>query len=264
MTKNKQNKIAGVTYDKWLREPERKRAKPARIKEGKKYSNQLIAFVDVLGIKDLIEKYRNNDEHIAINKIREIRKITETSTVIAKRTEDIDYLQISDSFVFVCDPKIVIQLIELLSTIQMRIITECQFLLRGAITIGDAIVEESGKFIVGPAYIKAYQLQDNDAIYPRIIVDRSVTRAIKKSAHPIKRYLLRDSDRELFVDYIKIYMRKGSLSKQQIKSKFRRELVFNYLRNNFKENYQNERHNISQKYGWTMQYYRKLEVWENG
>lgn len=263
MTKSKRKIIAGVTYDKWL-EPEKKRAKAVRIKEVKKYSNQLIAFIDVLGIKDLIEKHSNNDEHIAIDKVRELRKITETSTEIAKRTEDIDYLQISDSFVFVCDPKIVNQLIELLSTIQMRIITECQFLLRGAITIGNAIVEESSKFIVGPAYIKAYQLQDNDAIYPRVIVDKSVTRAIKKSSHPLKQYLLRDSDREFFVDYIKVCMQKDRLSKQQIKSKFRRERVYDYLKSNFKEYYQKERHNISQKYGWTMQYYRKLEVWENG
>jgi len=261
---DKRKIIAGVTYDNWLKKPERGRGKPAKIKEVMKYSNQLIAFVDVLAIKALIEKHTNNDEHKAIDKIREIRKIAETSTEIVRKNEDINYLQISDSFVFVCDPKIVIQLIELLSTIQMRIIAECQFLLRGAITIGDAIVEESGKFIIGPAYIKAYQLQDNDAIYPRIIVDRSVTRAIKKSPYPINRYLLRDSDREFFVNYINVYMRKLSLNNQQIRSKFRREGTFSYLRENYLENYKNEKHNISQKYGWTMQYYKKLEVWENG
>lgn len=263
MSKNKKKKIAGVTYDEWLKKPAKKPTKPVRIKEIKKYSNQLIAFVDVLGIKDLIEKYRSNDEHIAINKIRKIRKIVESSTEIIKRTGSIDYLQISDSFVFVCDPKTIILLIELLATIQMRIITECQFLVRGAITIGDAIVEEFGKFIVGPAYIKAYQLQDNDAIYPRIIVDRSVTEAIKRSTHSVKRYLQRDSDKEFFVDYIKIYMQKTSLSKQKIKSRLRREDTFNYLRDSFNKNYQEEKHNISQKYGWTIQYYKKLEVWEN-
>ncbi len=261
MREHKRRIIAGISFDEWLKEPSIKRVKPSRIKEVKKYSNQLIAFIDILGIKDLIEKHRNNDEHIAIDKIREIRKIVETST---ERHDSIDYLQISDSFVFVCDPKTVIPLIELLSTIQLRIITECQFLLRGAITIGDAIVEEGGKFIVGPAYIKAYQLQDNDAIYPRIIVDRSVTNAIKKSAHSVKGYLNRDSDREFFVDYIKIYIQKESLSKAKIKSRLRREKTFDYLKDNFKENYKEERHSISQKYGWTIQYYRKLEVWENG
>lgn len=256
-------KIAGVTYDEWLK---KRVKKPARIEEVKKYSNKIIAFVDVLGIKALIDEHRKHDEYKAIDKIEKIRKIVEDSTKIVKQTKniDLDYLQISDSFVFVCDPKTVIPLIELLSTIQMRIITECQFLLRGAITIGDALVREFGKFIVGPAYIQAYQLQENDAIYPRIIVDKSVTKAIKRSAHPITDYLQRDSDKEFFIDYIKVYMNKESLSKQKMKSRLRREDIFTHLRDRFNENYQKENHNISQKYGWTIHYCKKLEVWENG
>ncbi len=259
------NKIAGVTYDKWLQKPVRKAVTSARI-EVKKYSNKIIAFVDVLGITALIEQHRNNDEYKAIDKIEKMRKIVEDSTKIMKQTKsvDLEYLQISDSFVFVCDPKTVILLIELLSTIQMRIVTECRFLLRGAITIGDAIVREFGKFIIGPAYIQAYRLQENDAIYPRIIVDKSVTKAIKKSTHSIKSYLQRDLDKEFFVDYIKVYMNKESLSKQKIKSRLGREDIFRYLKDCFNENYQKEKHNISQKYGWTIQYYKKLEVWENG
>ena len=261
MAKSKQKKIAGVTYDQFLK---KRRGEPARIKDFKKYSNQLIAFLDVLGIKSLIEQYRNDNEYIAIDKIEEIRKIVVTSTDIVRKSAKIDYLQLSDSFVFVCDPKTIILLIELLSTIQMRIITECQLLIRGAITVGDAIVEEDGKFIVGPAYIQAYQLQENDAIYPRIIVDESVIKQIKKSNHSIDTYLQQDSDREFFVDYIKIYMQKQSLSKQAIKSRLRRENIFDCLRDNFKENYQKENHNICQKYGWTIEYCKKLEVWENG
>jgi len=258
MTKDKQNIIAGSTLDKWLEEPRRKSVRRTLIKE--RYSNKLIAFIDVLAIKDLIEKHSNNDEYEAIKKIRQIRKIVESSTKIVQRTEAIDYLQISDSFVFVCDPKLVIPLIELLSTIQMRIITESKFLLRGAITIGDAIVEEQGKFIVGPAYIRAYQLQDSDAIYPRIIVDGNVIKAIKRNVR--SRYLFSDSDRDLFINYVKIYMYKNSLNNQAMRQKFNNEKTFEYLNDNFNEHYSNDRHNISQKYGWTVQYYKKLKVWK--
>lgn len=269
MAKNKRRIIAGVTFDEWLKRRGKTPQKPARREEVKKYSKQLIAFVDVLGIGALIKEHTHNDEHEAIYKIEKIRKIVEDSNKRVRETKNIDldrfyYLQISDSFVFVCDPKNVIPLIELLSTIQMRIITECQFLLRGAITIGDAIVEEFAKYIVGPAYIQAYELQDNDAIYPRIIVDQSVTQAIKKIAPSIEDYLQRDSDKEFFVDYIKIYMKKESLNEKNVKIKLSQENVFNYLRENFNKNYKNEKHNISQKYGWTIQYYKKLGVWKNG
>jgi hypothetical protein len=258
MTKNK---LAGLTYDEWLGKPKRE---PAQIKDLKRYSNKLIAFLDVLGIKSLIDQHRDGNEYKAIDKIEKIRKIVETSAGIVKRSEDIDYLQLSDSFVFVCDPKTIILLIELLSTIQMRIITECQLLLRGAITVGDALIEDEGKFIVGPAYIKAYQLQENDAIYPRIIVDKSVIKQIKKSNSATVRYLQQDSDKEFFVDYINVNMQKESLNRQKIKSRLRREDIFNFLRNSFNDNYQKENHNICQKFGWTIQYYKKSEVWENG
>lgn len=269
MTRDKRKIIAGVTFNEWLRRPGRKPVIPARKDEVKKYSKKIIAFLDILGITALIGQHINNDEHKAIYKIEKIRKIVEDSTKIAKETKDINlddfyYLQISDSFVFVCDPKNVVPLIELLSTIQVRIITECQFLLRGAITIGDAIVEEFAKYIVGPAYIQAYKLQDNDAIYPRIIVDKSVTQAIRKESTSIKSYLYRDIDKEFFVDYIKVYMTKESLTKRDVKVILNREGVLTYLIDNFNKNYQDEKHNISQKYGWTIQYYRKIGVWKNG
>ena len=241
-----------------------KKSEPAAIKDLKRYSNKLIAYLDVLGIKNLIEQHRNDDEHLAIDKIEKIRKIVEDSTDIVKKAEYIDYLHLSDSFVFVCNPKTIILLIELLSTVQMRIISECQFLLRGAITVGDAIVREDGRFIVGPAFIQAYQLQENDAIYPRIIADESVIKEIKKSGQQIELYLQQDSDKEYFIDYIKVYMQKRSLNKQQIRVRLRREDIFNCLTKFFKKNYQEENHNISQKYGWTIQYYKKLGVWENG
>lgn len=260
MTKIKQRKIAGVTYDRWLETP-----KKVRIKALKKYSNHLIAFLDVLGIKSLIEKYSDGDEHNAIDKIERIRKIVETSTaIVQKDSVRIDFLHISDSVVFVCEPKTIIRLIELLSTIQMRVITECQFLLRGAITIGDAIAEDYARFIVGPAYIQAFQLQEDDAIYPRIIVDKSVTKKIKEYKLPINNYLQQDSDKEYFVDYIKVYMQKESVSRQRIRYRLGSEDIYSFLKDTFKDNYKNEKHNISQKYGWTIQYFKKLGVWENG
>jgi len=72
--------------------------------------------------------------------------------------------------------------------------------------------------------------------------------------------------RESFVSTIDIrgHMNKESLSKQKMKSRLRREDIFTHLRDRFNENYQKENHNISQKYGWTIQYCKKLEVWENG
>lgn len=259
MTPNKKKTIAGLNYDDWL-EKTGKKAKP-RV-DNKKYSHRLIAFLDVLGIKKFISDHTDGQEHVAIDKIEEMRKIVDTSVEVLEDRDEFYYLHISDSIVFICEPVDVVILIELLSTIQMRIIQECNFLLRGAVTVGDAIIREYGKFIIGPAYIQAYQLQEYDAVYPRIIVDRSAVKAITKANKSIHDYLKEDTDKEYFIDYIRVYMNRQELQPVDMRIRLKRDSTFNYLRNNHQEHYDKEDHHIAQKYGWTMEYYKGLKVWE--
>lgn len=260
MKKTRQKQIAGISYDEWL---DKTAKEPAPKAVRKRYTNMLIAYLDVLGIKQLIANNRKGNEYIAIDKIEEMRKIVSTSSNISDRIEEFNYLHISDSFVFVCKPKSVILLIELLATIQTRIINECKFLLRGAITIGDAIIREDGKFIIGPAYIQAFQLQEDNAIYPRIIADKSVVKQLNKSNESIDKYLQQDSDKEYFIDYIKVYMDSEELKKTDITITLRRENIFSYLNDDFDKYYEDNNHSISQKYGWVIQYYKNFGVWEN-
>jgi len=256
ITKGKQ--IAGLGYDEWLD----KTGKEAVPRVKKKYSQRLIAFLDVLGIKKLISDHTGGREHVAIDKIEEMRKIVEMSVAVLKDRDEFYYLQISDSFVFLCRPTDIVILIELLSTIQTRIIHECNFLLRGAVTVGEAIIEEDGKFIIGPAYIQAYQLQENDAVYPRIIVDRTAVAAIEKVQKSIRGYLKEDADKEYFVDYIRVYMAREGLKPADMRIRLKRDSTFEYLKERYQEHYDKEDHNIAQKYGWTMEYCKGLQVWE--
>jgi hypothetical protein len=46
--------------------------------------------------------------------------------------------------------------------------------MRGAITFGECYVNKNPIQIVGPAYIKAYELEQSTAIFPRVIVDPNV------------------------------------------------------------------------------------------
>jgi len=251
-------KIAGIDYDEWLDKTGKETA--PRIK--KKYSRSLIAFLDVLGIKKLISDHTGGREHIAIDKIEEMRKIVEMSVAVLEDRDEFYYLQISDSFVFLCRPLDITILLGLLSTIQTRIIQECNFLLRGAVTVGDAIIREDGKFIMGPAYIQAYQLQENDAIYPRIIVDSGAITAIEKTEKARKDYLKEDADKEYFIDYLRVYMDHEGLRSDDMRTRLKRDATFDYLKKRYKEYSDKEDHNIAQKYGWTMEYCKGLNVWE--
>lgn len=252
-------KLGKFSHDQFL-EIEEKIAAP--VSRQKRYSNKLIAFLDILGITHLIETHKNGNEHEAINKFENIRKIVADSTNIIRKTDAINYVQISDSFVFVCTPEVVDKLIELLSRVQMRILVECQLLLRGAITIGDAIEEEEGKYIIGPAFIHAYRLQENDAVYPRIIVDKSVVKVLSKPGNNTSKYLCQDSDKEYFIDYVRVMMKTEGLSGQDLRTRFQREGVYDNIQNNYDNNYNTEPHNIWQKYGWTIQYYTQSGVWK--
>ena len=258
MPTTKRKTIAGLGYDEWLEKTGKKAAPKAK----KKYSRRLIAFLDVLGIKKLISDHTGGREHVAIEKIEEMRKIVETSAAVLEDRDEFYHLHISDSFVFICNPADIVILVELLSTIQTRIIHECNFLLRGAVTVGDAIIREDGKFIIGPAYIQAYQLQENDAVYPRIIVDSSAVKAITKAKGSIHDYLKEDADKEYFIDYIRVYMDREDLKPDDMRIRLKRDSTFDYLKKLYQEHYDKENHNIAQKYGWTMEYCRGLKVWE--
>ena len=255
----KRKTIAGLDIDEWI-DKTGQEAAPPPVK--KRYSQSLIAFLDVLGIKQLILDHTGGREQRAIDKIEEMRKIVETSVKVLADRDDFYLLHISDSFVFLCKPTDILVLISLLATIQTRIIHECNFLLRGAVTIGDAIIREDGRFIIGPAYIQAYQLQENDAIYPRIIVGASAVKAIEKAQKSIKDYLKQDSDGEFFVDYIKVYMAREGFKADDMRIRLKRECTCDYLNKRHQEHCAKEDHHIAQKFGWTIEYFKGLQVWE--
>lgn len=258
-----EKKIAGVNFDEWIDTEGKKDVE--KIIKNKKYSSWLIAFLDILGVKDLIYKHRNGDEHIAIDIIENMRKIVKDVMSSLDIKYKFEYLSISDSFVFICEPQIVSDFVINLARIQMLILLECKQLLRGAITIGDAIMDEEGKHVMGPAYIRAFLLQENDSIYPRIIIDNCVKREILKIQKK-ENFISFDTDKECFLDYLKIFMNDTKREVLDIKVLLRREGVLEYLKeyyNKYDEENE-EKHNIKQKYGWTIEYFKRLGVWENG
>ena len=255
----KNNKIAGMDIDQWIDSP---KISPGRgIYKKEKYEILLIAFLDVLGIKNLIlYKYGKNNEYIVIDKIEKMRRIVEDVTNTMNLKYKIDYLNISDSFVFTCEPKILSELMIMLAKVQFFILLECNQLLRGAVTIGEAIMNDRG--IIGPAYIRAYLIQEKYSIYPRIIIDNCVKKEILKSK-VLKDSISIDTDKECYLNYIKIFMNNAQRKDSDIIEMFMSEGLFKYVKEKYDEfNTDNEEdHNIKQKYGWTIEYFKRMGVW---
>lgn len=79
------------------------------------------------------------------------------------------------------------------------------YFVRGAITLGDLHISENTVF--GPALNKAVDLEKSLSVFPRIILDESITKAIKANLEIGNIYdwyinLLKDHDSQIFVNYL--------------------------------------------------------------
>ena len=181
------------------------------------YETKLVAFIDVLGFKALVErdkKFRLEQyfEYIT-NDLKEYSK---------KGKGKIDYILISDAIVLLVDfTEIWLQqLIQIVSVIQAKLLT-LKIPLRGAISFGDIYLNQDDNIIVGSGLINAYLLEEK-AIYPRVIFDRKLMKySDMKSVLNRERNLswinvseYKDSlDGFIYIDYLKVLARYDSLHK---------------------------------------------------
>jgi len=254
--------IAGVNAETWL-DTESDSTKQSEIPP-KTYHKKFVAFLDLLAMKHLIltRNGKSGEEREALEKIDKIKGIVEIETKALDKDDDFSLLHISDSFIFTCSDNDILQLIQLLATIQMRILLECHFQLRGAITYGDVYVADEGKQIIGPAYINAYILQENDAIYPRIILHNSFLDRLKESGRDPKGMIL-SIDSETCIDYLEVFLQGENRRTADIITSLKREKTFAFLVDNYKEFNVKHNHSVKQKYGWTIQYFKSKGVWPN-
>ncbi len=145
------------------------------------YEKRIVAFIDILGFKSLINETEKSDNQ------NEIKNITDAFDLIYKvldkhyskdQIKEIKYSTFSDCIVFsfpsfqtdalffACLPLI---------WLQADLVSNHNIFLRGAITIGD-IYHDANK-VFCPAMVEAYELESKVAKYPRIILDPKIKTA---------------------------------------------------------------------------------------
>ena len=143
----------------------------------KRYKESYVAFLDVLGFKNMVTN--SND-------IKLTTYFNEVNTVIEElkkidRKKNIGYIVISDSIILTIEKdtdlnkntSILRQLCIAVGKIQKKLALN-DIWLRGAISSGKTFYDQANNQIVGPAYISAYQLEEELAIYPRVILDNRI------------------------------------------------------------------------------------------
>lgn len=138
-------------------------------------SNYYLAYLDILGTKDIVAKDKDD------RYLNELNKIYERAINTKLAINDWNHLHInakifSDNILLFVeadrqnDEKTLRALISLASMIQCEALTK-GYLLRGSITYGKFF--ENERFVHGQALINAVNLEEKNAIYPRIIIDNN-------------------------------------------------------------------------------------------
>lgn len=173
-----------------------------------RYQERAVAFIDVLGFAELV-KLSDTSEYARakVGKLIDINNLFEK--FISEYLDFAEATFFSDSFVLSFNsPHSLVYLIRETGYLCRYLLLQ-GFASRGAISTGS--LHHRGRFIVGPALVDAYRLEQSVAIHPRIILDHATLAHWKQefrvdefgggSAHPqVEGLVKRDRDGQHFID----------------------------------------------------------------
>lgn len=141
------------------------------------YKDSYVAFLDVLGFKEMVHNKEDKKLTTYFNAVNQV--ITGLRNIIKK--QNIGYIVISDSIILTLSKALDVhsdienlrQLCIAIRRIQLELAIN-DIWLRGAVTSGQTYFDQTNNQIVGPAYINAYLLEDELAVFPRVILDNKL------------------------------------------------------------------------------------------
>lgn len=140
-----------------------------------KLKDQYVAFLDVMGFSDLVNKRNLKRLESYFDRIHEVlNSIRTTKTALQS-------FLISDSIILIAPgtKKDFANLVVAIRRIQSSLLWK-KILVRGAISYGEVFYENQRNIIVGKGFIKAYLLE-KEAVYPRVIIDPIIIKNFGKT-----------------------------------------------------------------------------------
>lgn len=170
-----------------------------------KYTNTglyIVAFFDILGTKEKINENLTEalEQLWMINHF--IRKEIYNQTDIIFRT-------FSDNYFIAIETSLdnmavnFNRIANIVGNLHSRCLRMYNVLLRGAITYGEMHVDEYS--ILGDALIKGYQMEQKDAIYPRILVDKALINIDKVDCRNLKEPIFKDYDSQMCLNTLMFF-----------------------------------------------------------
>lgn len=227
------------------------------------YENRFIAFIDILGFKNIIDKTLMDKEAYqsvlsAVNYISGVRK-ENYEGFLSKYGIFKEVSVFSDSIVISYSYDINGGLFHILMDLVFISfsLTASGIFIRGGVTYGGVYHKESVCF--GPAMIKAYKLESEEAIYPRIVVDEVAIKydiiyhgsanTPEHEAEYLESLLIKGKDGEYYLDFLS--------QSQEFDESYDYLVAIKKIRNRTIKNLKEYRdiRKIFKKYKWFAKYY---------
>lgn len=164
--------------------------------ENVEYRDALITYLDILGFGDMVQKSDSDPSQAEVirNLLSSLQEGTNWgSSERSERDETGQKIQlffadnfsdtiIRTTFIGRTDPlhEYIRSEIWRLAKCQYEQLSKKGILLRGGIARGKLYRHPEGKFIFGPALVRAYHLAEHVAIYPRIVVDHDLVEILER------------------------------------------------------------------------------------
>lgn len=255
-----------------------------------KYENRLIAFIDILGFKEIVKESENKPEKIellysVLNYLKDWEisekwnlRLVEIEEDAQKRgVENFDIRGKTNSTSFsdsiVVSVKVDNNINEMASTLIVNlayigaILLEKGILFRGGLTVGNVIHNENGT-VFGQGLIDAYRLESTNAKYPRIILSDKLLKQLnypletKRNRYPYHQYIERFKDGCVGfhqIIYFQVMKSWPEMTTEKLITSLEniRKVIINGLDVSF------ERPQVFEKYKWLKEQYTKLIILED-
>lgn len=230
------------------------------------YENRIVLFLDILGFKSIIDKTIEHGK----DRVERIEKLHETLHLVKVEVSRINkgtskvITQFSDSIVVSFEENDTEEITYFFGTILSLVMSliSRDIMCRGAISYGRLFHSED--FVFGPALNDAYLTESTAALYPRVILDKSVLDILKglhnarttnllakmRMETKIKSILNIDTDDKLYIDFFA-----GALVKIHDETILD---YFNSLRRFITSGHNYTSPSIKVKYGWMKNKFNKF------
>jgi hypothetical protein len=185
------------------------------------YETALVSHIDILGFRELINTETPGNISKILRVFSEAIEPTQFKIAIPRLSPE-QFISFSDLTISVIPLRranvfargaIFMHLLRMVHA-QATLFYDHGLLIRGGIVVGEA--RRSYRRFFGPAVIRAYEVESQEAIYPRIVVDQSVINEVKVNPQvwthdraselsEVRKLLRRDDENGvLYVDYLNV------------------------------------------------------------